>query len=113
MRTGVNAVQAESAIHATRLLRLEERQLAAALGVVAADAVVGRAGPADVRIANLHLKRRDERVNKVELTDGADVFAEARAPEQAVNQERCDEISNHNPCRPPRAVPQAERFIGP
>src|SRR5262245_25834228 len=113
MWAGVNAVQAESAIQITRLLRLEESQFAASPRVIAADAVVCRAIAADVGIANLHFERRDERLPKVELTDRADVFAEARAPEQPVNDERRGEIADDDPRRPPRAVPKTERLIGP
>src|SRR5262245_53747510 len=104
MRAGVNAIQAESAIQVTRLLRLEESQLASAPRAGAADAVVGRAGSADVRIANLNFERRNERLRKVELADGANVFAEACAPKQSVDDKRRGEITDDNPRRPPRAV---------
>src|SRR5262252_4508532 len=113
MRAGVNAIQAESAIQVTRLLRLEESQFASAPRVGAADAIVSRAGAADVHIANLHFERRNERLSKVELADWTNVFAEACAPKQSVNDKRCDEIADGNPRSPPGAVPQTECLICP
>src|SRR3989442_12151185 len=113
MWAGMHTVQAERAIQVARLLWLEEGQLAAALRVIPADAVVGRAGPADVQVADLHLQGRDERLHEVELADGAHVLAEARALEEAVDHQRGDKIADDHPRSPPRAVPKAERFIGP
>ena len=78
MRAGVNAVKAERTIQVARFSRHEQLQLASTLDAASANAFVCRAGLAHVQVARLHLQWRDERLDKIELTDGADVLAEAR-----------------------------------
>ena len=113
VRAGVDAVEAERAIQVALLARLEEMQLAAGDGVAAANALFGRARCADGRLADLDFQRRDQRLHEVELADRADVFAERRAAEEAVDDERRDEIADRDPGRQPGAVPERERFVAP
>ena len=88
VRTGVDAVEAERAVHVARLPRLEQVQLAAGNAVAAADAVLGPARRADVRVAHLDFQRRDQRLHEVELADRADILAEGGAAKEAVDRRR-------------------------
>ena len=59
------------------------------------------------------LQRRDQRLDEVELADGAEVLAEGGAAEEAVDRRRPRRSSRRDPGRPPRAVPEGERLVGP
>ena len=72
-----------------------------------------RASRADGRLADRHFQRRDERLHEVELPDRADVLAERRVAEKAVDDECRHEVADRDPGREPRAVPQRERLVAP
>ena len=61
------------------------------------------------RLADSHFQRRDERLHEVELPDRANIFAKRRARKEAVNDKGRHDVTNGNPGRQPRAVPQRER----
>src|SRR5207244_790928 len=86
--TGVHAVQAERAVEIAGLGRLEQPQFAAAMLLIAAQAIMRLAGIAYGAILYRHLQWRDQRVHEMELPDGADVLAEARALKQAIENRR-------------------------
>ena len=88
-------------------------KLAAALMLVAPDAIVSRAGGAGFAAADSDLQRRHERTDEIELTDRADILAETRAAEECVHREGGHEITYKNPGGEVRAVPEVERLIGP
>src|SRR5690606_15393519 len=120
MGTGLDAVQAEGAVHVAGLALLEEVELAAvldqaaALGIApAADAVLGQAVLADVVAAHLDFEGRGQRVDEVELADRADVLAEGRALEEAVDDEGGREVGQRHPGGQPGALPEVERFVDP
>ena len=88
-------------------------KLAAALTLVAPDAIVSRAGGTGFAAADSDLKRRNQRTEEVKLTDGADILAEARAAEERVHREGGYEIAHKDPGGEVRAIPEVERLIGP
>src|SRR5271170_4281722 len=49
----------------------------------------------------------------MELTDGTNVLAKARALKEAVDHQRRGKIPGGNPSSQPRAVPQAEDLVRP
>ena len=112
-RTGLHAIEAEGAIHVSRLGGLEEVEFATALGVVSAQAIMGAACGADAGIPHPDFQRGDEGGNEVELTDRANMFAEARAFEEAIHKHGGGEVENDDPCRPPRGFPEVEKLVGP
>ena len=63
------------------------------------------------RIAHLHLKGRDRRCNKVELSNGTNEFAKTRMFEKSVDDEYCSEVDEDQPRRPPGTRPQGERLV--
>src|SRR5260370_11997000 len=81
MWAGVDAVEAEGAVHVARFARLEQVQFASGNPVPAADAILGPACRADLRVPDLHFQRRHQRLHEVELADGANAFAEPPAPQ--------------------------------
>jgi len=63
--------------------------------------------------AHLDFKWRDQRSDKLELTDGTNVFAKARAAKERING-KCDkEIVEDQPRRPDWLVPETEDFVAP
>ena len=76
---GVDTVEAKGAVHVARLAGLEQVQFAAGNPVPAADAILGPARRADLRVSDLHFQRRNQRLHEVELADGADVLAKRGA----------------------------------
>ncbi len=111
MRACLHAVHTQSAIGIAALLRQIELQFAAALLLVAANAVACRARIARSHAANLQRRRRDQRADEVKLPNRADVLAEAGAAKEAVHQECRANVRNQQPRRTGRAVPQSEPFI--
>src|SRR5688500_15626045 len=102
----MDTVKAGGAVHVARLAGRVQVQLTAGDAVPAADAVLGPAPRTDLRVAHLDLQRRGQRLHEVELPDRADVLAEGRATEEAVDGEGGREVPQEDPGRPPRAVPQ-------
>src|SRR5580692_1818755 len=106
----MHAVEAEGAIHVAHLLGLEECEFAAALenyesirvpgGVgfrsrscllypvlpAAPDAILGSAAVTDTMIANLDFQRGKSGSNKIELSNGANKFAEGSVLKQPVDE---------------------------
>ena len=113
MRTRVDTVETEGAIHVARLAWLKELQLASALRVVSAKAVMCLTRRANCEIANIYFDRRNQRLNKLILTNGTYVLAEARTFKETINDDRGCEVTDHQDGRGARAVPQAERFVNP
>src|SRR5258706_8309699 len=113
MRASVDTIQTEGAIHVAGFLRQEELQLASALLFVSTNAVIRLTRAAHCQIPNGDFDRRNERLNKLILTDGTEVLAEAGAREETVNDDRGCEITDHQHGRGSRAIPQAERFVSP
>ena len=113
MRAGVDTVEAERAVHVARLPGLEQVQLASGNVISAADAVLGPARRADVRVAHLDFQRRNQRLHEVELADRADILAERRTAEEAVDDEGRREVGQDDPGGPPGAVPEGKRLVGP
>src|SRR5262249_3357588 len=102
LRAGMDAIQAESAIHVARLLRLEQSEFASRDSVPAADTILRSARRADLGIDDAYFKRRNQRLHKVELTNRAEVFAKDRAAKKTVDHKRQSEVSHRKPCGPPR-----------
>jgi hypothetical protein len=68
---------------------------------------------ANVGLANLDFEGRDQRSDKLELTDGTNIFAEARALKECVDGKGCKEIADGQPGRPNWLVPEAKDFVAP
>src|SRR6516165_104483 len=113
MRTSVDTIKTESAVEIAFLFWLKEFQFAASLCVSTANAIEGLTSMADIRRSDFHFGRRDQRLHEVELPDWTNVFAKGCAAKESVNPERCEEISDNDPGRQPRAVPQTESLICP
>ena len=118
MRAGMDAVQAECAIHISNLAGLEQRQLATANRnqvrhwfAPAADAVLGMAGNAHILFPNLHLERGERGRHKIELSDRANEFAERKKKKKTIYDKHGEEVSDDQPCGPPRRGPQVEQFV--
>ena len=116
----MNAVQTECAIHVADLARLKQSQLATAYhhqirdGLTpATNAVQGMATCTHVLIPHLHFERRKGRGHKVELSDGADIFAETRAAKEAIDNHSRREVTYNDPGSHPGLIPKAERLIRP
>ena len=112
-RAGFHAIEAEGAIHVSRLGGLEEMEFATPLGLVSAQAIMGAASGADAGIPDSDFQRGDEGGNEVELADWANMFAEARTFEEAVHKHGGGEVENDDPSRPPRGFPEVEKLVGP
>src|ERR1700693_980163 len=69
--------------------------------------------PADLRFAYLNLQRRHQCVNEMELTDRANVLAEAGSLENAIHHKSSDEIAQDDPGSPAWAVPKRECLVRP
>src|SRR5205807_1948863 len=105
-RAGVDAVEAEGAVHVARLARLVQVQLTAGDAIPAAYAVLRAAGGADFRVADLHLQWRNQGLHEVELADRAEVLAERRPAEGAIDDEGRREVAQGEPGGPPGTVPE-------
>jgi hypothetical protein len=81
-------------------------------GASAADAVFGFAAVADGMVADGDFKRRESGSYEIELSDGADEFAEGGVLEKAINDEDGGEISESKSSSPPRRRPKVEKFVG-
>lgn len=79
MRASVDTVETEGAVHVACFAWLKEFQLTSAPLVVSAKAVMRLTRAANGEVANTHFERRNQRLNKLILTNGAYVLAEARA----------------------------------
>ena len=112
-RTGFHAIETECAIHVSRLGGLEEVEFTTALGLVSTQAIMGAASGADAGIPDPDFQWGEEGGNEVELANRANMFAEARAFEEAVHEDGGGEVENDDPCRPPRGFPEVEKLIGP
>src|SRR5258708_35826911 len=97
MGAGVDAVEAESAIHAARLPRLEQVQFAAGYSLSAADAILGLALGACFWVQDLHFQRRHQRLHEVKLTDRTDILTKRRASKKTADYKGCDEEADRNP----------------
>ncbi len=113
VRAGVNAVEAEGAIHVAGLHGLEQIELTAGEVAATEEAILGGAGVADVRGTNANLEGGGERLDEVELADGANVFAEGDAAGERVDGERSEEIGDGDQRGQARALPESERFVRP
>src|SRR5258708_669744 len=113
MGAGVDAVEAERAVHIARLPRLEQVQFAAGYSISTTDAVLGSAPRADFRIANLHFQWGNERLHEVKLADWTDIFTKRGAPKETVDDKGCEEVADRNPSGPPGTIPKGKRLIGP
>src|SRR6266496_266739 len=113
MRARVDAVETEGAIHVACLAWLKELQLTSALLVVSAKAVMRLTRRANCEVANTYFDRGYQRLNKLILTNGAYVLAEARTFKKTINNNRGREVTYHQHGRVTRALPQAERFVSP
>ena len=78
MRAGVDTVETEGAVHVACFAWLKELQFASTLLVVSAKAVMRLTRAANGEVANTHFEWRNQRLNKLILTNGAYVLAEAR-----------------------------------
>ena len=67
------------------------------------------AGGAHGRLTHGHFQRRDERLHEIELADRADIFAERRTAEEAVDDERRRRSSRWRSRRSPTGCPRAQR----
>ncbi len=113
VRAGVNAVQAERAIHVSNLAGLKQSEFAAANRhqirnrlPSATDAVLGMAARANILLAHFHFERRKCGSHKVELSDGANKLAKRSVFEKPVDHENGKKVGNDQPGRPPRRRPQ-------
>ena len=134
MRTSLDAFHAEGAVHVSHLRLLVEPKLASVLKELSAfvgpegrgplvqapklfvsahDAIPGAAGGAHVGLPNGDLQGRGQGVHEMELADGADVFAEGRSPEEAVDDEGGYEITEGQPCGEEGAGPEVIGFVSP
>ena len=68
---------------------------------------------ANCAVANTYFERRNQRLNKLILTNGAYVLAEARTFKKTINNNRGCEVTYHQHGRVTGALPQAERFVSP
>ena len=113
VRAGVDTVETEGAVHVACFAWLKELQFASTLLVVSLNAVMRLTRAANGEVANTHFERRNQRLNKLILTDGAYVLAEARTFKKTINNNRGCEVTYHQHGRVTRALPQAERFVSP
>src|SRR2546422_8259935 len=105
MRAGAHAIEAKRAVKVSRFARQKEVHFATALTFVSAQTVMCFAAGTNIRLANFDFERRDQRRHKLELTDRANIFAEACAAEQGVNNKRYEKIIYDQPRRPDWLVP--------
>ena len=113
MRACMDTVEAEGAVHIACFAWLKEFQLTSALRRVSAKAVMRLTRAANVEVANTHFDGRNQRLNKLILTNGADVLAEARTFKETIDNNRGCEVSYDQHGRVTRVLPQAQRFVGP
>src|SRR5205823_10808708 len=97
VRAGMYAVKAKGAVHVSRLPRLEQLQFAAGYSVSAANAILGLALRARVRVQDFHFQRRDPRLHKVKLADRTDIFTKGGAAKETVDDKGCEEVADRNP----------------
>src|SRR5262249_25223297 len=113
LRAGLDAVQAERAVHVPRLAGEEQVKLAATLALVAAQAIVGSAAGAYFPTADFDFERRNKGAHEMELANGTDIFAEARSAEEGVHDEGTGEVGPHDPGGPERCAPEVKGLEGP
>jgi hypothetical protein len=118
MRAGVDAVHTECAVHVAHFAGLKEGQFAATDRdqvrdrlASAADAVFGMAGHADILFPHFYLERRKRGCDKVELSDGANEFAERSMLEKTIDHQHGDKIRDDQPRGPPGRGPKIEQLI--
>ena len=111
--TRPHACQAERAVEVASLGRLQQIERAARQFAASVQTIFRLAGHADARLAHADFQRREERVDKVELSDRANVFAKRAVAKQAIDRERRHEVADRQPCGPCRPVPQGKNFVGP
>ena len=114
VRTGVNTVQAERAIHVARLPRLV--QVAARIRECHRRRGCNPwCGTSCTRsgVANLYFQRRNQRLHEIELADRTDILAEGCTAKETVDHESSRKIGQNEPGRPPRAVPESKRLVSP
>ena len=109
----MDTVETEGAIHVAGFARLEELQLAPALRLVSLETVMRFTRAADREIADAYFERRNQRLEKLILTDGTDKLAEARSRKKTVNDDCRREVTNYQHRGGARVIPQAEPFVSP
>src|SRR5215831_1407167 len=107
----MNTIETEGAIHVARLAWLEELQLASSLRLVSSKTVMRFTCAADREIADAYFERRNQRLEKLILTDGTDKLAEARTGKKTVNDDGRREVTNYQHRSGAWVIPQAKRFV--
>ena len=113
VRARTNAIEAKCAVNVPGFAREIKFRLATALMTVAAQTIMCLASGANVRLADFHFEWRNQGGHKLELTNRADVFAEACAAEERINGESRQKIVDDQPSRPDRLIPKAEDLVNP
>src|SRR5262249_31447730 len=109
----MDAIQAHCAVHVAFFAGQKEVQFATFGCGIATDAILGLAAGTHFGFARLDLQWRNQRLHKVELADGADIFAENRSTEETINDEGGDEINDDQPGSQPGAIPQCVDLVSP
>ena len=113
VRASTNAIEAKRAVEVAGLTWQIKIRLAASMKRISAQTIVGFAVGANRRLPDFNFEGRNQRRHKLELTNRADVFAEARAAEERINGESRQEIVDDQPSRPDRLIPKAEALVSP
>src|SRR5437016_12917266 len=86
---------------------------ATTLMVVPEQILMRQGTGANVSFTNFDFERRNQRGDKLELTNGTNVFAEARPAKERINGEGHEEIVDDQPSRPDWFIPETEDFVAP
>ena len=113
MGTSPDTVEAESAIEIARFARQIKVSSTTVLQLIAAETIMRLATDASVWRTHFDFKWRPQRSDELELSDGTNVFAKARATKERVSGKGDKKIIEDQPGGPDWLVPKAEDFIGP
>ena len=92
MRAGADAIKTKRAVEIADFVWEMKLHFATALTLISEQAIMRLATGADSRFAHFDFKRRDQRGDKLELTNGTNIFAEARAAKERIQSEGGEEI---------------------
>src|SRR5262245_5380131 len=113
MRAGADAIEAESAVEVAGFAGEMEIHFATALMSVSAQTIMGLATDADGRFTDFDFEGRNQRCDKLKLSNGTNVFTKACALEESINGKGHEEIVDDQPSRPDWLIPEAECFVTP
>src|SRR5262245_12218499 len=97
MWAGAYAIETKGAIKVSRLTGKIQIHFATALSGVSTQTIMCLATRANRKLAYFDFERRQQRRDKLELTDGTNVFAEACAAKEGIDSKSHEEIVDNQP----------------